>query len=113
MSDRIDIVTLQPDSKGLNELSAGDFQARWEKGKDGMLVCPRCKMALQLVEHTFTIDENDLVTISPSVGHSTCGLHIFVKKGKIEWLADITKVKEEAHMKKHRKNDVRRTLMDK
>ena len=111
MSERINIVTLQPNSKGLNELSAGDFQTKWGMGNHGMLVCPRCLMALQLIEHTFKI-EDGLVTIEPSVGHLTCGLHIFVKKGKIEWLADVAKVKQESHMKKHRKNDARRVLMD-
>ena len=68
----------------LNELKPGEMQA-W--GKRWYLACPRCGMALVL-NHKVSI-VNDKATISPSVGHLTCGLHVFVKENKIQYLSDM------------------------
>ncbi len=69
----------------ISELRPGDIQ-KW--GKRYYFACPRCGMALAL-DHEVQVD-NGVVTISPSVGHQACGLHIYVKKGKIDVLGDLT-----------------------
>jgi len=77
----------------IDELKKGEIQ-KW--GDWYYLACPRCGMALRL-EHTVTINDKKEVTISPSIGHpktvngfeNGCGLHIFVRDGKIEYLSDM------------------------
>jgi hypothetical protein len=51
-----------------------------------LLGCPRCGVVMSLA-HMVTV-ENNLPTISPSVGCPFCRAHFFVRSGKIEVLSD-------------------------
>jgi len=90
--ERINEVKIKIGKFKIGELKAGDIQ-KW--GNYFYLACPRCGNALRL-EHDVRVEEG-LVTISPSIGHpktcngrpNGCGLHIYVRKGKIEWLSDM------------------------
>lgn len=87
MMDKIKKVIIKEGPFKLDELKPGEIQ-QW--GVRYYLACPRCGMGVAL-EHTVNIEEDNSVTINPSVGHQACGLHIFVKHGKIEYLTDIQK----------------------
>lgn len=53
-----------------------------------MMGCPRCGQVVRLGDHSVTI-EAGLVTISPSVGHTSCRAHFYVRQGKIQVLGDM------------------------
>lgn len=63
--------------------------------KRWMMACPRCGEVVGLYDHEVTIEDGSipagiaLVTISPSVGHTSCKAHYFVRKNKIQVLGDM------------------------
>ena len=54
-----------------------------------MMGCPRCGQVVRLGDHDVNVDNTGLVTISPSVGHTSCKAHFFVKSGKIQVVSDL------------------------
>ena len=60
----------------------GDLK-RW------MMACPRCGNVVGLYNHDVNVDAGGLVTIRPSVGHTACRAHFYVKAGKIQVLGDM------------------------
>jgi hypothetical protein len=88
-NDTIEKVTFKEGPFYINALKPGEIQQWGVKNFRWYLACPRCGMALCLRDHTVTIEENGEVTISPSVGHPACGLHMFVKQGRIQYLTDM------------------------
>lgn len=54
-----------------------------------VLGCPRCGQVMSLGDHDVNVDNAGLVTISPSVGHTSCKAHFFVKAGKIQVVGDL------------------------
>ena len=85
MMDKIEKVTVKDGPFNMAEMKPGEIQ-QW--GLRWYLACPRCGMALVL-NHTVNIESNGEPTIHPSVGHPACGLHIWVKQGKIQYLTDM------------------------
>lgn len=75
----------------------------WPKGSHGdvgywllqgpnkrwMMACPRCGEIVGLYDHQVTVDADGIVTISPSVGHTSCKAHYYVRQGKIQVLGDM------------------------
>lgn len=53
-----------------------------------MMGCPRCGQVVRLSAHEVNLEE-DLVTVSPSIGHPACGAHFYVRAGKIQVLGDM------------------------
>lgn len=51
-----------------------------------VISCPRCGEILTLL-HIVTIEDN-IPTVTPSIGCPHCRAHFYVKKGKIEILDD-------------------------
>ncbi len=88
MTAKIDMIIVKDGPFKIGELKPGEMQ-QW--GKKWYLACPRCGMALALDHEVIIVEglQGREVTVSPSVGHPTCGLHIFVKNSRIQWLADM------------------------
>ncbi len=88
MTAKVSKVTVKEGPFKLAELKSGEMQ-QW--GKRWYLACPRCGMGLAL-DHEVTIVEGlqgREVTVSPSVGHPTCGLHIFIRNSIVQYLSDM------------------------
>ena len=61
----------------------GKWNDRWVMG------CPRCGNIVGLYDHDVTVDVEGLVTVKPSVGHTACKAHFYVRAGQIEELGDM------------------------
>jgi len=76
--------------KSKSEPCYGEF-GLWQPDEDmkpwNMLGCPRCGHWSWLKDHNVKI-ENDVVTISPSIGCPLCHAHYYVKNNKVEVLPD-------------------------
>lgn len=81
----IERVEIKEGQLKIEELKKGQIQ---KGGNRWYFACPRCGMGLGL-DHEVEISDNKEVTINPSIGCPQCRLHIFVRKGKIEYLSDI------------------------
>lgn len=69
----------------IEDIKKGQIQ-KW--GNRWYFACPRCGSCMCL-DHDVKVNENNEVTINPSIGCPQCRLHIFVRKGRIEYLSDM------------------------
>jgi len=88
MIDKVELKEGCFDPDKWSELKPGQMQ-KWTRHDKWLIGCPRCGNIIDVSNHKVEVNDNKEVTISPSIGHMPCRLHIFVKQGKIQYLSDL------------------------
>ncbi len=91
MSKRLIQITEIADKRSLGEYKPGEIGQPYQMEATWFIACPECGGRGSLADHTVTVNEDNTITISPSLlcyGNSLnkCTAHYFVERNQIRWV---------------------------